>query len=214
MMTIVRSEDAQHIPISAYHTLNILLFLPSYHNTVRLYLQSRFSSTNGGFTTDAAIRMRSRGFRAVAGRLHHPPTLSRCFRYLTIHPAAVNDSFTIGIRRRWIGYGDTFTSFPSIPMATHMPYSTKATNGEKPCTVDPAHDHERSPSHNHNHTTTPSPAPDHDHGHENHDHNDHSHSHSHSHGIFSAFGHTHSREDSSTAGAEKIVEALKGGSEH
>jgi len=90
-------------------------------------------------------------------------------------------------------------------MATRMLHSTKATNGEKPHTVDEVHESHH--SHNHNHTTT------HDHTHD-HDHEDHNHGHSdsHSHGIFGAFGHTHSREDTTTAGAEKIVEALKGGS--
>ena len=82
-------------------------------------------------------------------------------------------------------------------MTTRRLHSTKATNGEKRPTVDEVHDHEHTPAHNHTH--------DHDHG-------DHSHNHSHSHGIFGAFGHTHSREDATTAGAEKIVEALKGGS--
>lgn len=145
---------------------------------------------------------------AFAGRLNHPPTLSRGLRYFTIHSPAVNSGLTIWIRRRRIGYAPT--SLPSIPMATRMLNSTKATNGEKRHSVDEAnhHDHNHSDSRNctttaHNHT------PDHDHDHENHDHG---HSHSHSHGIFSAFGHTHSREDTSTAGAEKIVEALKGGS--
>ncbi|KAF9648557.1 hypothetical protein BDM02DRAFT_3155671 [Thelephora ganbajun] len=88
-------------------------------------------------------------------------------------------------------------------MATRMLHSTKVTNGEKHHSVDEVHHHEH---HNHNHTTH-----DHVHDHEHEDHN-HNHDHSHSHGIFNAFGHTHSREDTSTAGAEKIVEALKGGS--
>lgn len=84
-------------------------------------------------------------------------------------------------------------------MTTRRLHSTKATNGEKRHAADEVQDHE--------HTTTDNHTHDHDH-----DHEDHSHSHSHSHGIFGAFGHTHSREDGSTAGAEKIVEALKGGS--
>jgi len=82
-------------------------------------------------------------------------------------------------------------------MTTRRLNSTKATNGEKRHAVDEVHDHEHTTTHNHTH---------------DHDHEDHSHSHSHSHGIFGAFGHAHSREDASTAGAEKIVEALKGGS--
>jgi hypothetical protein len=86
-------------------------------------------------------------------------------------------------------------------MATQMLHSTKATNGVKRPSADKAHDHERDLD-----RTTQT------HNHDQEDHN-HNHSHSHSHGIFSAFGHTHSREDTSTAGAEKIVEALKGGSE-
>lgn len=88
-----------------------------------------------------------------------------------------------------------------------MLHSTKATNGEKHNTVDEVHDHEHHHSHDDNHTTTHDHARDHDH-----EDNNHGHGHSHSHGIFGAFGHTHSREDTTTAGAEKIVEALKGGS--
>ena len=87
-------------------------------------------------------------------------------------------------------------------MATRRLNSTKATNGDKHQPVDEAHDHDRE-RHSHNHSNTTA----HDHDHEHHNHN-----HSHSHGIFGAFGHTHSREDATTAGAEKIVEALKGGS--
>lgn len=145
---------------------------------------------------------------ALAGRLNHPPTLSRGLRYWTIHSSAVNDGLRIGIRRRRISYGYASTVSPSIPMATRMLHSNKATNGEKHNPVDEVDHHEHSHSHNHN-PTTHKHTPDHDHDHEDHDH---SHSHSHSHGIFGAFGHTHSREDTSTAGAEKIVEALKGGS--
>lgn len=145
--------------------------------------------------------MCGRGLCVVAGRLHYPPTLSRSLTYLTVPSSAVNNSLTIGIKRRRISYGYTLASLPSIPMATRMLHSTKATNGVKRPSADEAHDHE----HNHNHTTNT-------HNHDQEDHN-HNHSHSHSHGIFSAFGHTHSREDTSTAGAEKIVEALKGGSE-
>jgi hypothetical protein len=87
-----------------------------------------------------------------------------------------------------------------------MLHSTKATNGEKHKPVDEGHDREHNHSRNNDHTTSHDHTPDHDQNHE-----DQNHSHSHSHGIFGAFGHTHSREDASTAGAEKIVEALKGG---
>jgi hypothetical protein len=151
--------------------------------------------------------MCGRGLCVAAGRLYHPPTLRTGLRSLVAnHRPAVNAPAT-GIRsQREISYGYGPASFPSIPMATRMLHSTKATNGEKHNTVDEVNDHENH-SHNHNHTT----AHDHTHDHDHEDHN-HGHNHSHSHGIFGAFGHAHSREDTTTAGAEKIVEALKGGS--
>ena len=120
---------------------------------------------------------------------------------MTNYRPATND-LAVGRSRRKIGYGHTLTSFPSTAMATRRLHSTKATNGEKRHAVEEVHDHEH-----HNHTA----AHDHTHDHDDEDHT-HGHSHSHSHGIFGAFGHTHSREDANTAGAEKIVEALKGGS--
>jgi len=144
--------------------------------------------------------MWGRGLCAVAGRLHYPPTPSRGFRYLTNHPPAANN-LAIGINSGRISHGNILASFRSTPMTTRILHSTKATNGEKHRTVDKVHDHEPHDSRNHSHTTA--------HDHEDHNNN---HSHSHSHGIFGAFGHTHSREDTTTAGAEKIVEALKGGS--
>ena len=150
--------------------------------------------------------MCGRGLWVVAGRLRHSPTLSTGVRSLTNYRSAA-DNLAIGRNRRIISYEHLLTSFPSTPMATRRLHSTKATNGEKHRAVDEAHDHEHH-SPNYNHTTAHDRT--HDHGDEDHNHN---HSHSHSHGIFSAFGHTHSREDASTAGAEKIVEALKGGSE-
>jgi hypothetical protein len=146
--------------------------------------------------------MCSRELCAVAGRLHYPPTSSRSLRYLTTHSSAVNSNLTIGIKRRRISYEYALPSLPSIPMATRMLHSTKATNAVKHPPADAAHDH----GHNHNHATS-----NHTHNSE-HDQEDHNHSHSHSHGIFGAFGHTHSREDASTAGAEKMVAALTGGS--
>lgn len=147
--------------------------------------------------------MCGRGLCAVAGRLHYPPTLrTGLLRSLVNYQPAV-DTLTTRIRsRQKITYGRAFASFPSIPMTTRMLYSTKGSNSEKNHTSDEVHGHEHHHSHNNNSTT-------HDHDHEDHNH---THSHSHSHGIFGAFGHTHSREDSTTAGAAKIVEALKGGS--
>ena len=160
--------------------------------------------TNSEFATHTATLVNSwmcgRVLCAMSpGRLNHPPTLSRGLRYLTIRSSAVNNS--VGIRRKRVSYGYPSTSFPSIPMATRMLQSNKATNGKKHQLVDEDGHSSSTTTHNH--------PPDHDHDHQGHGH---SHNHSHSHGIFSAFGHTHSREDASTAGAEKIVEALKGGS--
>lgn len=149
--------------------------------------------------------MCGRGLCAVAGRLHYLPTLRTGLRSLTNYPPAVNTTPAIGIRaRRKISYGHTLASFRSTPMATRMLHSTKATNGEKPHAADEVHTHGHHQPPDHKDTTA------HDQTHD-HDHEDHNHSHSHSHGIFGAFGHTHSREDTTTAGAEKIVEALKGG---
>jgi hypothetical protein len=150
--------------------------------------------------------MGGRGLCAVAGRLHHPPTLSRGLRSLINYPPAGN-GLSIGRTGRRVGYRHVLTSFPSTPMATRRLNSTKATNGVKTHAVGEAHDHEQHHPHNSSHTTAHDHT--HDHGHEDHNH---SHGHSHSHGIFGAFGHTHSREDTTTAGAEKIVKALKGGS--
>jgi len=140
---------------------------------------------------------------AVAGRLYHPQKFRTGLRSLANHRSAVS-TLAVGIRnRRKIDYGRTVATFPSIPMSTRVHHSTKAKNDEKQRTADEVHDHEHHNPPGNNHTAA------HDHDHEDDNHN---HSHSHSHGIFGAFGHTHSREDTNTSGAQKIVEALKGGS--
>ena len=194
-LTIARSTAS-----SRFHPAIYLFFFSSRHSPV---LRPWLSFTSCGFATYAVslsiFCMCGRGLCVVAGRLQHPPTLSRGLRSLTNCRPAANHCLTIGRSRRKISYGHPFASFPSTPMTTRRLHSTKATNGEKRHAADEVQDHE--------HTTTDNHTHDHDH-----DHEDHSHSHSHSHGIFGAFGHTHSREDGSTAGAEKIVEALKGGS--
>ena len=179
-------------------SLLYICFFSSCHSPV---LRPRPSFTNSGFATYAVslsiFCMCGRGLCVVAGRLHHPPTLSRGLKSLTNCRPAANHCLTIGRNRRKISYGHPFASFPSTPMTTRRLHSTKATKDEQRHGVDEAHDPKHTTTHNHTH----------DHNHEVHDH-----SHSHSHGIFGAFGHTHSREDATTAEAEKIVEALKGGS--